>query len=47
MDFVAIDFETANSDRSSACAVGIVEVQGEKSFSSRFGSLIRSSILTG
>ncbi|ANY69748.1 hypothetical protein BBD42_27080 [Paenibacillus sp. BIHB 4019] len=30
MDFVAIDFETANSNRSSACAVGIVEVQGGK-----------------
>lgn len=26
MDFVAIDFETANSSRSSACSVGIVEV---------------------
>ncbi|MWC28887.1 helix-turn-helix domain-containing protein [Paenibacillus sp. MMS18-CY102] len=27
MDFVAIDFETANSNRSSACSVGLVEVQ--------------------
>lgn len=27
MDFVAIDFETANANRSSACAIGIVEVQ--------------------
>jgi DNA polymerase III epsilon subunit-like protein/DNA-binding XRE family transcriptional regulator len=26
MDFVAIDFETANSSRTSACSVGIVEV---------------------
>lgn len=30
MDFVAIDFETANSSRSSACAVGIVEVTNGK-----------------
>jgi len=26
MDFVAIDFETANYDRTSACAVGLVKV---------------------
>ncbi|WP_164779637.1 TerD family protein [Paenibacillus kobensis] len=28
MDFVAIDFETANSNRSSACSVGLVEIRG-------------------
>jgi DNA polymerase-3 subunit epsilon len=28
MKFTAIDFETANSDRSSACAVGLVTVEG-------------------
>ncbi len=28
MDFVAIDFETANEKRGSACSVGIVEVKG-------------------
>lgn len=28
MDFVAIDFETANACRSSACSLGLVEVQG-------------------
>ncbi|AOZ91826.1 3'-5' exonuclease [Paenibacillus crassostreae] len=27
MDFVAIDFETANANRSSACSLGLVEVQ--------------------
>lgn len=27
MDFVAIDFETANSNRDSACALGLVEVK--------------------
>ena len=27
-DFVAIDFETANGQRSSVCSVGIVIVQG-------------------
>ena len=28
MDFTAIDFETANSGRSSACALGLVQVRG-------------------
>nr|WP_269430587.1 MULTISPECIES: 3'-5' exonuclease [Paenibacillus] len=28
MDFVTIDFETANSSRSSACSIGIVEISG-------------------
>ncbi|WP_232229190.1 3'-5' exonuclease [Paenibacillus zanthoxyli] len=28
MDFVAIDFETANAGRASACALGLVEVKG-------------------
>ncbi|MFF2017449.1 3'-5' exonuclease [Paenibacillus sp. NPDC058177] len=28
MDFTAIDFETANASRSSACALGLVEVRG-------------------
>ncbi|WP_379132841.1 3'-5' exonuclease [Paenibacillus sp. sgz500958] len=27
MDFIAIDFETANSSRSSACALGLIQVQ--------------------
>ena len=30
MDFVAIDFETANSFRGSPCAIGLVEVRGGK-----------------
>lgn len=30
MDFVAIDFETANGKRSSACSIGIVEVKSGK-----------------
>lgn len=30
MDFVAIDFETANSKRASVCAVGLVDVRGGK-----------------
>ncbi|MCQ4086541.1 exonuclease domain-containing protein [Saccharibacillus sp. JS10] len=30
MDFVAIDFETANSKRTSVCAVGLVDVRGGK-----------------
>ena len=27
MDFIAIDFETANSNRHSACEIGIVKVE--------------------
>ena len=30
MDFVAIDFETANSVRSSVCSIGIVKVKNGK-----------------
>jgi DNA polymerase-3 subunit epsilon len=30
MDFIAIDFETANESRSSACALGIIYVEGSK-----------------
>ncbi len=30
MKFVAIDFETANSDRSSACALGVAVIEGQK-----------------
>ena len=30
MNFVAIDFETANESRNSACAIGITKVQGNK-----------------
>lgn len=30
MDFAAIDFETANGKRSSACSIGIIEVRGGK-----------------
>ncbi|WP_458119507.1 3'-5' exonuclease [Paenibacillus sp. Z6-24] len=28
MDFVTIDFETANSSRASACSIGVVEISG-------------------
>ena len=30
MNFVAIDFETANESRNSACAIGITKVKGNK-----------------
>ena len=30
MDFIAIDFETANNLRSSVCSVGIVQVKNGK-----------------
>ena len=40
MDFVAIDFETANSKRESACAVGLVRVAGGK-IVDRFFSYLR------
>lgn len=40
MNFTAIDFETANSDRDSACSVAVVEVRDGKLYDS-FYSLIR------
>lgn len=39
-DFAAIDFETANSERSSVCSVGIVVVRGGE-ITDRFYSLIK------
>lgn len=39
-DFVAIDFETANSERSSVCSVGVVVVRGGKIVNT-FYSLIK------
>lgn len=39
-DFVAIDFETANEDKASACAIGIVKVENSEVVDS-FYSLIR------
>lgn len=36
MDFVAIDFETANADRSSACAIGMVIVEDGRIFDKRY-----------
>ena len=41
---VAIDFETANSDRSSACALGIAVIEGEK-IVKRTSWLIRPRVL--
>lgn len=40
MDFVAIDFETANNRRNSACSVAVVEVKDSKIYDS-FYTLIR------
>jgi DNA polymerase-3 subunit epsilon len=40
MDFVAIDFETANSNRESACAIGLVKVVGGVAVDSYY-SLLR------
>jgi DNA polymerase-3 subunit epsilon len=39
LSFTAFDFETANSDRSSACAIGAVKVRGGKEVDT-FSSLI-------
>ena len=39
-DFAAIDFETANSERSSVCSVGIVIVRGGE-IVDKFYSLIK------
>ena len=39
-DFAAIDFETANSERTSICSVGVVIVR-DGEMADRFYSLIR------
>ena len=39
-DFAAIDFETANSERSSVCSVGVVIVRNNEIVDSFFDSLI-------
>ena len=39
-DFAAIDFETANGERSSVCSVGVVVVRGGE-VCDRFYSLIQ------
>ena len=48
-DFVAIDFETADAGRDSACSIGVVRVEGDQ-ITGRFSSLLRpprpSSLLT-
>lgn len=44
-DFVTIDFETANSKRSSVCVVGIVVVR-DGEIADRFYSLIRTTSIT-
>ena len=41
MDFVAIDFETANSFPQSACSVGLVRFDGDGVIGDRFYSLIK------
>lgn len=41
-DFAAIDFETANNERSSVCSVGVVIVRGGEVVD-RFYSLIKRS----
>ena len=43
-DFAAIDFETANNERSSVCSVGIVIVRDEEIVDS-FYSLINPELL--
>ena len=40
-DFAAIDFETANNERSSVCAVGVVIVRGGE-IVDKFYSLIKT-----
>ncbi|MCX6485126.1 MAG: exonuclease domain-containing protein, partial [Rhodoluna sp.] len=40
MDFVALDFETANSDLASACEIGLVKVESGR-ITGRYTSLIR------
>ena len=44
LDFTAIDFETANEQRSSACAVGVVRVRGGRIVET-FETLLRPRVL--
>ena len=44
LDFTAIDFETANEQRSSACAVGVVRVRGGQIVES-FETLLRPRVV--
>jgi DNA polymerase-3 subunit epsilon len=44
LDFTAIDFETANEQRSSACAVGVVRVRGGQIVES-FETLLRPQVV--
>ena len=39
-DFVAIDFETANTDKASACSIGVVQFNKTR-INKKFESLIR------
>ena len=44
LDFTAIDFETANERRDSACAVGVVRVRGGQIVDSYY-TLLRPRVL--
>ena len=45
-DFAAIDFETANNQRSSVCSVGVVVVRDGEIANTFYPSSIRSRIIT-
>ena len=45
-NFAAIDFETANNERSSVCSIGIVIVRGEEIVDT-FYSLIKPLVQSG
>ena len=46
-DFAAIDFETANNERSSVSSVGVVIVRGGEIVDTRLSNLSRTIITTG
>ena len=45
MQFVAIDFETANNGADSACSIGLVKMDGEGAVIDSFYSLVRPKVL--
>ena len=45
MQFVAIDFETANNSADSACSIGLVKMDEEGAVIDSFYSLVRPPVL--
>ena len=46
-NFAAIDFETANNERSSVCSIGIVIVRGEEIVDTFYSLIKQNTIIIG